>query len=145
MLHRRGQNFPMRFKHRSRSSWRNIGVLDALPGIHQVRPHRREIPSHLNIHCAVFAARWIKHVYRPELLIHNRVRPRRCRFNVHAIAGQRFSHLLAAGVIHIQTHRAIAVRQKINFVAHPHRRRIVRILSLHLFYAGVGKFCDPDR
>ncbi len=109
MLDRSGQDFPMRFKHRSRARRRNVGVLDLLSGIHQVWPHRGKITGHMDVHRALFSAGRIKHMNRAELLIHDCVRPRRRRFNVRAVARQRLLHLLAAGVVDIQTHRAVAV------------------------------------
>ena len=134
----------MRFKDSSRARWRNAGVLDLLGGVYVVWPHCRKITGDVDVDGTLLAGGRIEHVNRAKLLIDDRVRPCRCRFDIHTVARQCFFHLFCAGVIDIQIHRAIAVGEEINLITDPHGRRIIRILSWDLFYAGVGKLGDPD-
>ena len=144
MLHGHGQNFPVRFKHCARARGRNVPVLNLLGGMYVVRPHSWKIAGDLDIDGVLLPGRWIEHVDRTKLLVNDRVRTRRSRFDIHTVARERQAHLLCAGVIGIQTHWPVAIGEEINFVPDPHRRGIIGILARHFFHAGIGKFRDPD-
>ena len=140
-----GQNFAVRLEDGARACRRNVRVFDFVTDIHEVRPHRREIACHADIYSVLLSCRGIEEMNRAELLVHDCVRTCGSRFDIHAVAPKRRAHLLRLCVVDVEIHGAIAVGKEVHVVAHPHRRRVVRILARNLYHRRNGKIGDPDR
>src|SRR5438309_3015265 len=74
---------------------------------------------------------------RSELFDDDRVRTGGGGFKIETIAMQRLGNLLRPGVVGEQTHRTIAVGEKVNRFAYPHGIVVIRVLSRNFRYARV--------
>src|SRR5208337_5228505 len=106
-----GENFAMRFKDGARAGGRDVSGLDVLGGLDEMTADRREVPGHLNFHGVLFAAGGIEKMERAELFVNDGVRAGRGGFDVHAVAGNGFADLLGRGVVNVEIHGAVAVRE----------------------------------
>ena len=70
----------------------------------------------------------IVQVNRSELLINNGPRACGSRFEIEAVVLDGPGDLLGAHVIVEQSHRAFAIREEVNPVAHPHRVKVIGVV-----------------
>ena len=81
---------------------------------------------------------------RSELFDDDRVRTGGRGFEIKPIAMQRLGNLLRLGVVGEQTHRTVAVGEKVNCVAYPHGIVVVRVLSRKFRHARVLQVGNPN-
>ena len=137
-------NVATRRKHRPRPVWRNIGIVQLLGDIDEMRPHLRDIAGQTHIDGLGLTGFQIVKMQRAKLLIYDSPRPRGGGLEIQPMILDELLHLFAARVIAEERNRPVTVREEVNFLADPHGIEVVRILAWNGYHARIGKIGNPD-
>ena len=86
------QDFSMRFKHSPRAGWREVGMHNLLRHLLVMGPRRGQVARDAYIHLFRLATRGIGKINSAELLINERIRPGRKRFEIESVVGNHLLH-----------------------------------------------------
>ncbi len=93
----------------------------------ELRPRPRQIAGYVDIESVRSPGTGINQIDVTSLFIDNRVRSCRCRHDVKVIVTRELCDLLRIDAIAEEIHGVIAIGEKVNRIADPHRERVVTV------------------
>src|SRR5207249_5454811 len=134
-----------RFEDRPCSSRRDMGIVQALAYIDEMRPQLQQVARDVYGHGFGSAGFQIVEVQRSELLIDDCVGSRGSGLQVETLILDNLLHAFRMGVVAEEGDRTISVGQKINLVANPHGVEVVGGVTRNFLDVTGGQEIPRDR